>query len=109
MVARPDFPNSFVGIFWAIQEQGAAVSIEDDRCSMKETEPYGAMPMIGLTGSRIITIGPRAGGDRKGHATCGTDASERVRNSLQVVPCQTILLEHLWILEAIHPASNDTV
>jgi len=43
MVSRPDFPNSFVGIFWAIQEQGAAVSIEDHRCSLKEAEPYGAM------------------------------------------------------------------
>lgn len=43
MVARPDFPNSFVGIFWAIQEQGAAVSIEDHRCSLKEAEPYGTM------------------------------------------------------------------
>jgi hypothetical protein len=43
MVARPDFPNSFVGIFRAIQEQGAAVSIEDHRCSLKEAEPYGIM------------------------------------------------------------------
>jgi hypothetical protein len=43
MVARPDFPSSFVGIFWAIQEQGAAVSIEDHRCSLKEAEPYGTM------------------------------------------------------------------
>ncbi len=43
MVARPDFPNSFVGIFWAIQEQGAAISIEDHQCSLKEAEPYGAM------------------------------------------------------------------
>ena len=43
MVARPDFPNSFVGIFWAIQEQGAAVSIVDHCCSLKEAEPYGTM------------------------------------------------------------------
>src|SRR5271169_521768 len=43
MVARPDFSNSFVGIFWAIQEQGSAATIVDHRCSLKEAEPYGTM------------------------------------------------------------------
>lgn len=43
MVARLDFPNSFVGIFWAIQEQGEAASIVDHRCSLKEAEAYGTM------------------------------------------------------------------
>ena len=38
-----DLPNSFVGIFWAIQEQGSAASIVEHRCSMKEAEPYGTM------------------------------------------------------------------
>jgi hypothetical protein len=28
-----------VGIFWAIQEQGAAASIEDNRCSLERTDP----------------------------------------------------------------------
>src|SRR5687767_7393023 len=35
--------NSFVGIFWAIPEQGSAASIVDHRCSLKEAEPYGTM------------------------------------------------------------------
>ena len=35
--------NSFVGIFWAIQEQRSAASIVDHRCSLKEAEPYGTM------------------------------------------------------------------
>jgi hypothetical protein len=37
------FPDSFVGIFWAIQEQGAAASIEDHRCPLKQAEPYGTI------------------------------------------------------------------
>jgi hypothetical protein len=35
--------NSFVGIFWAIQDQGSAARIVDHRCSLKEAEPYGTM------------------------------------------------------------------
>jgi hypothetical protein len=35
--------NSFVGIFWAVPEQGSAAILLEHRCSLKEAEPYGSM------------------------------------------------------------------
>jgi hypothetical protein len=47
MVSRPDFPNSFVGIFWAVQEQGSPATLVEHRCSLIEAEPYGTMLTCG--------------------------------------------------------------
>ena len=35
--------NSFVGIFWAVQNQGSAAILLEHQCSLKEAEPYGSM------------------------------------------------------------------
>jgi len=35
--------DSFVGIFWAVQEQGSAAILLEHRCSLNEAEPYGSM------------------------------------------------------------------
>jgi hypothetical protein len=35
--------NRFVGIFWAVQEQGSAAMLLEHRCSLEEAEPYGSM------------------------------------------------------------------
>lgn len=35
--------NSFVGIFWAIPDQGSTVALVDHRCSLSDAEPYGSM------------------------------------------------------------------
>jgi hypothetical protein len=35
--------DSFVGVFWAVQEHGTAVLLLEHRCSLKEAEPYGNM------------------------------------------------------------------
>jgi hypothetical protein len=35
--------DSFVGIFWAVQEQGAPAILFEHRCSLNEAEPYGSM------------------------------------------------------------------
>jgi hypothetical protein len=35
--------ESFVGIFWAVQEKGSAAVILDHRCPISEAEPYGDM------------------------------------------------------------------
>jgi hypothetical protein len=37
------FANSFVGIFWAVQERRSAVIILDHRCPTSEAERYGDM------------------------------------------------------------------
>lgn len=37
------FPKSFVGIFWALQEKGRAVTLLEHRCALRKAEPYGDM------------------------------------------------------------------
>jgi hypothetical protein len=42
-LARTALPNSFVGIFWAMQEPGSPATLVEHRCSLEEAEPYGTM------------------------------------------------------------------
>ena len=35
--------DSFVGIFWAVQEEGSSAVLLDHRCPISEAEPYGDM------------------------------------------------------------------
>ena len=35
--------DSFVGIFWAVQEKGSTAVLLDHRCPISEAEPYGNM------------------------------------------------------------------
>jgi hypothetical protein len=43
MGSRPGLSNAFVGLFWAIQDQGSPATLLDHRCSLKEAAPYGTM------------------------------------------------------------------
>jgi hypothetical protein len=35
--------NSFVGIFWALQEKGRTATLLEHRCPLRKAEPYGDM------------------------------------------------------------------
>ena len=43
MTGATKHPHSFVGIFWAIPNEGAGAILVDHRCSLQDAERYGGM------------------------------------------------------------------